>query len=70
MSQPLVITISGAMRGHDYYFIQAQGPCGPRTTESGAPLFALPGGGVATEESILDHLQAKRGYRPRARRKE
>lgn len=70
MSKPIVITISGAMRGQDYIFIQAQGPGGPRTTESGAPLFAIPGGGFATEEAILDHLQTQRGYRPRARRKE
>lgn len=54
MSKPIVITVSGAMGA----------------TARGEPIYALPCGGFATENAILDHLQARRGYRPRARRME
>jgi hypothetical protein len=71
VSKPIVITVSGAMGAKEYFFIQAHGPDGkPRTTARGEPIYALPGGGFATENAILDHLQARRGYRPRARRME
>lgn len=71
MIQPIVLVVSGPTRAYDYTFVQAQGAnSSMRFTSDARPLFALPGGGIATEETILDHLQAKRGYRPRARIKE
>lgn len=64
-------TISGPTRAAEYHFIQSTEIDGASSkTATGEPIYAIPGGGKATQAAILDHLHAQRGHRMRARRKE